>query len=135
MTEQQRVQNEEKRRVGDLFWTETAPEFVAFREFWRKGCEMARDRKNFFRQVMSGEHEVSFAKIAELEEHYLKLCQYEHALSNKALDVLLTGDVLSAVRDRVNEAGEWKQYARECLVTLRSWSLPPILANPQANCR
>ncbi|MFJ3009227.1 hypothetical protein [Pseudomonas fluorescens] len=129
MTEQQQVQCAEKRRVGELFWTETDPKLVAFREFWRTKCEMARDRKNFFLQVMSGEQEVSFAKIAELEEHYLKLCQYEHALSNKARDVLLTSDVLTAVHERINDADEWKRYARECLVILRSWSLPPTLAN------
>ncbi|SDT62445.1 hypothetical protein SAMN05216222_5555 [Pseudomonas prosekii] len=123
MTEDQLVKSLEDVSVAEAFKNAKGSKLNEFRIFWIHKSRNAEESHMQFQRTMSGDHEISLVKISELQEHYLKLCQYHYVLSKKSqLVVTEDAEVLSAVNSRLDQAEQWKYSAGECLDTLRDWT-------------
>lgn len=123
MTENDLVKSLEDLSVSEAFKNAKGSKVNEFRIFWIHKSRNAEASYMQFQRSMSGDHEISFATISELQEHYLKLCQYHYVLSKKSqLVVTENAEVLSAVNSRLDQAEQWKYYAGECLDMIRDWT-------------
>lgn len=121
MTELSADFTERRRQLYEIFSSVDDENVAAFSDFWRQNCVSARLKIQQFQRVMSGEDEISFQKVSELELQALKLSQYEFALGEKASAVLADGDLLVAVRQCLGEAEQYRIYARNSLKTIHGW--------------
>ena len=122
MTQSQDL-HQDKIRISDAFQSAQGAEIAAFREFWRTKSELANQGYLKFFQVMNGSEQISFAKVAELEEVFLRLCQYDFVLEEKSKNLPVEGDVLTGVQLRLNESAKWVAFARQGLKHIRSWTV------------
>lgn len=123
MTQSQDL-HKDKTRISVAFQTAEGAEIAAFREFWRTNCEQANQGYLKFLQVMNGSEQISFAKVSELEEVFLRLCQYDYVLDEKSKDLPVEGDVQAGVQNRLNDAVKWVAFARQSLKHIRGWTFP-----------
>lgn len=123
MTEDNLIKMLEEVSVAEAFKSATGKTINDFRIYWIHKSKSADASYMLFQRVMSGDHEISLVNISDLQEHYLKLCQYHYVLSKKSqLVVTENAEVLSALSSRLDQAEQWKYYAGECLDTIREWT-------------
>jgi len=123
MTEDELVKSLEDVSVAEAFKNAKGSKLNEFRIFWIHKSKNAEESYMQFQRAMSGDHEISLVRISELQEHYLKLCQYHYVLSKKSqLVATEDAEVLSAVNSRLDQAEQWKYHAGECLDTIRDWT-------------
>ena len=123
MTENDLVTSLENLSVAEAFKNAKGSKVSDFRIFWIHKSKNAEESYMQFQRAMAGDHEISLVRISELQEHYLKLCQYHYVLSKKSqLVVTEDAEVLSAVNSRLDQAEQWKYSAGECLDTIRDWT-------------
>jgi hypothetical protein len=117
-----RDETENQRAMYQAFHSDPTEQIKAFRDYWRKEGDTAREASSLLVDVVSGKTPISEQIIASCRQGVMRLHQIRYVLGQWSLNVGTPRESVNAVMTIVARADADALEARKNLKTILTWA-------------